>query len=65
MHVCVCSWIAFPHYSALVESSSNSNRAERRKTKEERREEKKEEYLRGRFRLFSYLCHMASHYRDM
>ncbi len=60
MHVCVCSWIAFPHYSTPVESSSNSNRAERRKKKR-----KKEEYLRGCFRLFSYLCRMASHYRDM
>lgn len=38
---CVCSWIVFPHYSAPVESSSNSNRAERRKAREERREEKR------------------------
>lgn len=31
MHVCVCTRIAFPHYSAPVETSSNSNRAKRRK----------------------------------
>lgn len=43
MHV--CPWIVFPHYSAPVESSSNSNRAERRKAREERREEKKRNIL--------------------
>lgn len=47
MHACVCMWMAFPHYSAPVESSSNSNRAERRKTREERREEEKKRNILG------------------
>jgi len=47
VNTCVCTRIAFPHYSAPVESSSNSNRAERRKTREERREEEKKRNILG------------------